>query len=74
MQARANLMGTIRQIIREAGWTQEQASKVLKVKQPRVAEIMAMKMQHYSIDLLMKMLNRLGKRVSFTVESKSEVA
>ena len=70
MLARANLMGTIRQIIRDNGWTQEQAAKVLKVKQPRVAEIMSMKTQHYSVDLLMKMLNRLGKRVSLTVESK----
>jgi predicted XRE-type DNA-binding protein len=74
MLARANLMGTIRQIIRENGWTQEQAAKVLKVKQPRVAEIMSMKTQHYSIDLLMKMLDRLGRRVSFTVEDKSDVA
>src|ERR1700679_1757662 len=67
MLARANLMGTIRETIRENGWTQEEAAKVLKVKQPRVAEIMSMKTQHYSIDLLIKMLNRLGKRVSFTV-------
>jgi predicted XRE-type DNA-binding protein len=74
MLARANLMGAIRQIIRDTGWTQEQAAKVLKVKQPRVAEIMGMKTQHYSIDLLMKMLNRLGKHVALTVESKSEVA
>jgi predicted XRE-type DNA-binding protein len=72
--ARANLMRTIRETIRENGWTQEEAAKVLRVKQPRVAEIMSMKTQHYSIDLLMKMLNRLGKRVSFTVENKSEVA
>ena len=74
MLARASLMGTIRQIIRENGWTQEQAAKVLKVKQPRVAEIMSMKTQHYSIDLLMKMLDRLGRRVSITVETKSDVA
>ena len=74
MLARANMLGTIRQTIRDNDWTQEQAAKVLKVKQPRVAEIMSMKTQHYSIDLLMKMLNRLGKRVSFTVENKTEVA
>ena len=74
MLVRANLMGTIRQIIRGNGWTQEQAAKILKVKQPRVAEIMSMKTQHYSIDLLMKLLDRLGRRVSVTVENKSEVA
>ena len=74
MLARAELMGEIREIIRANGWTQEQAAKVLKVKQPRVAEIMGMKTQHYSIDLLMKLLNRLGKQVSFTIESKGDVA
>ena len=36
MLARANLMGTIRETIRENGWTQAEAAKVLKVKQPRV--------------------------------------
>lgn len=74
MFARAELMGEIREIIRVSGWTQEQAAKVLKVKQPRVAEIMGMKTQHYSVDLLMKLLNRLGKQVVLTVADKSEVA
>ena len=74
MLARAELMGEIREIIRVNGWTQDQAAKVLKVKQPRVAEIMGMKTQHYSVDLLMKLLNRLGKQVVLTVEDKSEVA
>ena len=74
MLARSELMGEIREIIRVNGWTQEQAAKVLKVKQPRVAEIMGMKTQHYSVDLLMKLLNRLGKQVVLTVEDKSEVA
>ena len=74
MLARAELMGQIREIIQQSGWTQMEAAKILHVKQPRIAEIMGMKTQHYSIDLLMKLLNRLGKRVSFTVESKDEVA
>lgn len=74
MLARAELMGEIREIIRVNGWTQEQAAQVLRVKQPRVAEIMGMKTQHYSVDLLMKLLNRLGKQVVLTVADKSEVA
>lgn len=73
MLARAELMGAIRQIIRKNEWTQAQAAIVLKVRQPRVAEIMAMKTQHYSVDLLMKFLNRLGKRICFSVED-SDVA
>jgi predicted XRE-type DNA-binding protein len=67
MLARANLMGVIRSIIQENHWTQSYAAKVLKISQPRVAEIMGMKTQHYSVDLLLKLLNRLDKQVLFTV-------
>jgi predicted XRE-type DNA-binding protein len=74
MLVRAELMGEIRRIIREMGWTQTEAAKVLKVGQPRVAEIMSMKTQHYSIDLLMKLLSKLGKKVSVTIEDSHQAA
>lgn len=74
MLARAELMGIIRQIIRDNSWTQAEAAVLLKVQQPRIAEIMAMKTQHYSVDLLMKFLNRLGKRISFSIEDDSSAA
>ena len=74
MLARAELMGELREVIRLKGWTQEQAAQVLKIKQPRVAEIMGMKTQHYSVDLLMKLLDRLGKQVVLTIADKGEVA
>jgi predicted XRE-type DNA-binding protein len=68
MLARAELMGIIRQTIRDNQWTQQEAAAVLKVKQPRVAEIMGMKTQHYSVEQLITFLTRLGKRISFYVE------
>lgn len=74
MLARAELMGEIRNIIRKKGWTQTHAAKVLAMKQPRVAEIMTMKTQHYSVDLLMKLLNKLDKRVLIKIADKNEVA
>lgn len=74
MLARAELMGIIREVIQDNEWTQAEAAIVLKVRQPRVAEIMAMKTQHYSVDLLMKFLNRLGKRITFTIEDDSSAA
>lgn len=68
MLARAELMGIIRQTIRDNQWTQHEAAEILKVKQPRIAEIMVMKTQHYNVEQLMTLLIRLGKRISFCIE------
>ena len=74
MLARCELMGEIREIIRARGWTQMQAAKVLKIAQPRVAEVMKMKADHYSIDMLMKLLYRLGRKVSLSITANNQVA
>ena len=73
LMARATLILQVQQIIKENHWTQEQAAKALKVRQPRIAEIMSMKTQCFSVDLLLKYLARLGKRVEMTVKD-SQVA
>ncbi len=44
------------------------------MSQPRIAEIMKMKLDHYTIDLLLKYLNRLGGRASLILGEKDEVA
>ena len=72
--ARATLLLQIQQIVKDNKWTQEQTAKVLKVKQPRVAEIMNLKTQCFSVDLLLKYLSRLGKRVEMVVTDSSHVA
>jgi hypothetical protein len=35
---------------------------------------MSMKLEHYSVDLLLKYLDKLGRLVSFVVEVKDDVA
>ncbi len=64
--ARTDLMLQIRTIIKDRKLTQVEAAKLLKVRQPRVAEINAMKIQDYSVDTLLKYLARLGKKVTMT--------
>jgi predicted XRE-type DNA-binding protein len=64
----------IGRIVKENGWTQRQAAKEMGIGQPRVAEVMKMRLDHYSIDLLIKYLDKLGRRVSLVVEKKTEVA
>lgn len=63
--ARTDLMLRIRTIIEERKITQTEAAKLLKVRQPRIAEIMALKIQLFSIDTLLKYLSRLGTQVTF---------
>jgi predicted XRE-type DNA-binding protein len=68
LQIRCLLAIEISDIIDSNGWTQKQAAEVLEVPQPRIAEIVKTKIDHYSIDLLVKYLTKLGRRVSFSIE------
>ena len=72
--ARGDLAIEIRKIIKKNGWSQRRAAKEMGVLQPRIAEIMKMKLDLYSVDTLLKYLDKLGQRVSFVVEPKAEVA
>ncbi|HEY9868681.1 MAG TPA: helix-turn-helix transcriptional regulator [Candidatus Obscuribacterales bacterium] len=72
--ARADLMIEIRRIIKERGWSQRQAGRELGVAQPRIAEIMGLKTECFSVDSLLKYLDKLGQRVSFVIEAKHDVA
>ena len=72
--ARADLAIEIRKIIKANGWSQRKAATEMGVAQPRIAEIMSMKLNHYSVDLLLKYLHKLGRRVSFIVTATNDVA
>jgi predicted XRE-type DNA-binding protein len=74
LSVRAQLTSTLRDLIEESGMSQREMAKFLGVKQPRIAEIMKMKIQYFSIDTLLKYLDKLGRRISFTVELKQDAA
>jgi predicted XRE-type DNA-binding protein len=67
---RANLMSTLKDLIEASGLSQRQIAKVMGVQQRRVAEIVSMKTHLFSSDLLMRLLSRLGKKVSVIVKDK----
>lgn len=71
--ARLELMFQIENIIHDRGWTQQEAAKVLGIRQPRVCELVAGRSEKFTVDMLMKLLDRLGKEVKLTVKDK-EVA
>jgi predicted XRE-type DNA-binding protein len=64
---KCQLMIEIERIIKAQGWTQAQAAKKLGVVQPRVSELMTTRIERFTIDMLLKYLNRLGKTVKITI-------
>lgn len=71
---RAELMIAIHDHIKSRGLSQRQMAKVMGVQQPRIAEIMSMRFELFSSDLLVKLLSRLGKKVSVVIEDDPRVA
>jgi predicted XRE-type DNA-binding protein len=71
---RGQLISALRDLIVSSGLSQRQIAKAIGVKQPRIAEIMSMKTQLFSSDLLMKLLSRFGKTVSVVIKDRHRVA
>jgi len=69
LNARADLMIQIRNIIREGGWTQAAAAKRCGVSQPRINDLLRSKIGKFSIDALINMAAALGRRVNVTLEA-----
>ena len=74
MLARGQLAIEIRKIIETNGWSQRQAAEEMGIAQPRIAEIMKMKIEHFTIDTLIKYLGKLDHKVSMVVEPINDVA
>lgn len=66
---RTLLLRTLKSELEKKGWSQKMAAKKLGIKPQRVCEIYALKINLFSIDLLIKYLARLGKEVNFTVRN-----
>lgn len=64
---RLQLIKLIKQTIKENKWTQKEAAEALGVAQPRIAEIIGLRVDKFSVELLAKYLHRLGKEVTLIV-------
>jgi predicted XRE-type DNA-binding protein len=71
---KCQLIIEIERTIKTNGWTQAEAAKKLGVVQPRISEIMTTRIERFTIDMLLKYLNRLGKQAQLTIVSDSAVA
>lgn len=66
---RTLLLKTLKSELEQKGWSQKKAAEKLGTKATRVCEIYALRINLFSIDLLVKYLARLGKEVNFTVRN-----
>jgi predicted XRE-type DNA-binding protein len=60
---RAQLMGELRIKIRDMEWTQAEAAQVLGISQSRVSDLIRGKFEKFSLDMLITLATRAGKKV-----------
>lgn len=63
LRIRSALMIEIEQLIRRRGLTQARAAKLFGVTQPRVSDLVRGKIGLFTIDMLVNMLARAGRKV-----------
>jgi len=60
---RSQLMGELRIKIRDEAWTQIDAAAVLGISQSRVSDLIRGKWDKFSLDMLITLATRAGKKV-----------
>jgi len=60
---RAELMCQLEILIRDKQWTQAEAAKVLGISQSRVSDLIRGKWDKFSLDMLITLATRAGKKV-----------
>jgi len=72
LRVRARLMAPLERYVRERGLTQTEAAEELDTTQARISELVNGKVQAFSIDALVNMLNRVGLEVDVSVRPKQK--
>ena len=72
VQARAQVMCLIAEIIKERGLTQQRAAKLLGIPQSKVSCLMNGKLSVFSLDFLFEILNALDRDVEIIIKPKTK--
>ena len=70
LKIRAALMMAIEQELSKQKLTQTKAAELLGVSQPRISDLIQGKIHLFTIDMLVNLLNKLGRSVSFSIEER----
>ena len=65
---RAELMNSLRQIIEKKHWTQVEAAQHLGISQSRVSDLVRGKWERFSLDMLVNLVARSGKKITLAVK------
>jgi len=74
LQLRSDLMIQLRARLDKLALTQAQAARLLGVSQPRVSDLTRGRIDRFSIDMLIKLLGKIGVEVRVTTRTKSRAA
>lgn len=69
LQARADLMRQIAELIQAEGWKQVEAAERCGVTQPRINDLLRGRVSRFSLDALVNIATALGRRVSVDLEA-----
>jgi predicted XRE-type DNA-binding protein len=64
LEMRASLLSDLREHIQSSGMTQVDAAKTLRISQSRVAELMRGKWEKFSLEMLITLAARVGRKVT----------
>jgi len=64
---RADLMASLRDTIAQRHWTQTEAARILGIGQSRVSDLVRGKWDKFSLDMLVTLAARAGRKVSLAV-------
>lgn len=65
---RAELITSLRQIIEKKHWTQVEAAQHLGISQSRVSDLVRGKWEKFSLDMLVNLIARCGKKITLAVK------
>ncbi|MFN0182779.1 MAG: helix-turn-helix domain-containing protein [Aquabacterium sp.] len=69
LQARADLMRQLAELIQAKGWKQIEAAERCGVTQPRINDLLRGRVSRFSLDALVNIATSLGRRVSVELEA-----
>ena len=67
MGMRADLMARLRVLVQTEGWTQAQAAQRFGIAQSRVSDLLRGKWDKFSLDMLITLAARAGRKVELAV-------
>ncbi|MGL6477599.1 helix-turn-helix domain-containing protein [Aeromonas hydrophila] len=71
---KSKLIIILRDMVKENGWTQQEAADVLGISQPRVSNMLQGRIDKFSIDMLYMLLFKLGfsSELTYTPDNRQE--